>query len=216
MRISHYSLNKSWRLVEPPLRGEKSHSQALQTQNLVTLQSQAIETKKVELAATNQIHDPSENKGRKVDVSLETAGYLFFYTGSRWNRDYYEVRDGLLLGKRTPKGFVCPLANLLVSTVRPAREVHRRFCFEVVSPNEKFVFQAENEEILFNWIQIIQNAIAFALDHNLPNSNESSSNFATDGTAPNSFLQELRLEPANCKCADCGDESKFLPTYGFH
>ena len=151
------------------------------------------------------------NRGRRSDVGLETAGYLFLKQGSRWNRSYFEVKDGLLLGRKHAKEPVSPLANLLVSTVRPARQVDRRFCFELVSPSEKLVFQAENEEILYSWIQTIQNAIANALDHNVPSGSTKTSSNPTQPTgesaAPNSFLGELRKNPANCKCADCGEES---------
>lgn len=47
-----------------------------------------------------------------------------------------------------------PLVNLLLATIRPARDVERRFCFEVVSPSENFVFQAENETNLNHWISV--------------------------------------------------------------
>ena len=46
------------------------------------------------------------------------------------------------------------IANLLLCTVRSARDVDRRFCFEVVSPNETFVFQGENEEDFSDWFHV--------------------------------------------------------------
>lgn len=195
--------------IEQPL--SQLSAQVMQIQKVVDSHKLCIQQKKIDLnAAENQSHAASVvNRGRRSDVGLETAGYLFLKTGSRWNRSYFEVKNGLLLGRRSAKDPVSPLANLLVSTVRPARQVDRRFCFELVSPSEKLVFQAENEEILYSWIQTIQNAIANALDHNLPSSKSNNAPAQPPGeaAAPNSFLEDLRKIPANCKCADCGEEN---------
>ena len=54
---------------------------------------------------------------------------------------------------------VAVIANLLLCTVRNARDVDRRFCFEVVSPNETFVFQSENDVDFSDWFQVLYVAL---------------------------------------------------------
>ncbi|BFZ57861.1 hypothetical protein PYCC9005_004916 [Savitreella phatthalungensis] len=54
--------------------------------------------------------------------------------------------------------------DLRMATVRPARNTDRRFCFEVLTPNSKRVYQTTGEEELESWIKHITAAIAGILD----------------------------------------------------
>lgn len=54
--------------------------------------------------------------------------------------------------------------NLKVALVREARNAERRFCFEVVTPNYKRVYQATNEEDMHSWIRTINEAISLSLE----------------------------------------------------
>lgn len=56
--------------------------------------------------------------------------------------------------------------NLKVALVREARNAERRFCFEVVTPNYKRVYQATNEEDMHSWIRTINEAISLSLEGN--------------------------------------------------
>lgn len=149
---------------------------------------------------------------------METAGYLFIKTGNKWRRGYFQVNRGFLHSQFNSKDEPKEMANLLVCTVRLAdsRDADRRFCFEVVSPNERLIFQAENEEILQHWIQIIQNSIAHALNYNRPNLKKSGIHPQEQDAmcSSNSFLAQLRTAEMNCFCADCGEESKFFFVLG--
>lgn len=54
--------------------------------------------------------------------------------------------------------------NLKVALVREARNAERRFCFEVVTPNYKRVYQATTEDDMQNWIRAINNGISSSLE----------------------------------------------------
>lgn len=56
--------------------------------------------------------------------------------------------------------------NLKVALVREARNAERRFCFEVVTPHYKRVYQATSEEDMQNWIRAINNGISSSLEGN--------------------------------------------------
>ncbi len=54
--------------------------------------------------------------------------------------------------------------DLRMASVREARNAERRFCFEVITPQYKRVYQATSEEDMNNWISSINNAIQSAVE----------------------------------------------------
>ena len=54
--------------------------------------------------------------------------------------------------------------DLRLASVREARNSERRFCFEIITPNFKRVYQATSEEDMSNWINAINNALQSAFE----------------------------------------------------
>jgi Arf-GAP/SH3 domain/ANK repeat/PH domain-containing protein len=54
--------------------------------------------------------------------------------------------------------------DLRMASVREARNAERRFCFEVITPQYKRVYQATSEEDMSNWISAINNALQSAVE----------------------------------------------------
>ena len=54
--------------------------------------------------------------------------------------------------------------DLRLASVREARNSERRFCFEVITPNFKRVYQATSEEDMSSWISAINNALQSAFE----------------------------------------------------
>jgi Arf-GAP/SH3 domain/ANK repeat/PH domain-containing protein len=54
--------------------------------------------------------------------------------------------------------------DLRMASVREARNAERRFCFEVITPSYKRVYQATSEEDMMNWIYSINNALQSAVE----------------------------------------------------
>ncbi|KAF9425469.1 hypothetical protein BGZ94_007506, partial [Podila epigama] len=54
--------------------------------------------------------------------------------------------------------------NLKISTVRSCRNQDRRFCFEVITPKFRRVYQATSAEDMNSWISVISNAIQSLLN----------------------------------------------------
>lgn len=54
--------------------------------------------------------------------------------------------------------------DLRMASVRMARDAERRFCFEVITPNYKRIYQATTEEEMTNWISAINNALQSAFE----------------------------------------------------
>lgn len=54
--------------------------------------------------------------------------------------------------------------DLRMASVRQARDADRRFCFEIITPQFKRVYQATSEEDMCNWIVAINNALQSAME----------------------------------------------------
>src|SRR5690606_30230231 len=54
--------------------------------------------------------------------------------------------------------------NLRMASVREARSSDRRFCFEIITPQYKRVYQATSEEDMNNWISAINNAMKSTIE----------------------------------------------------
>ena len=57
--------------------------------------------------------------------------------------------------------------DLRMASVREARNAERRFCFEVITPHFKRVYQATSEEDMNSWITAINNALQSAVERGL-------------------------------------------------
>lgn len=54
--------------------------------------------------------------------------------------------------------------DLRMASVRMARDADRRFCFEVITPQFKRIYQATSEDDMSNWITAINNALQSAFE----------------------------------------------------
>jgi len=112
---------------------------------------------------------------------------------------YWSVLSGgkLFLYKNwrdTPKH----VFDLLLCTVREPRNVPERFCFEIISPSNSAVLQAETASGMAAWTQVIQNATGKALDAQMPRLAPGGGVGATQN------CEALRMVAGNNCCADCG------------
>ncbi|KAI8924980.1 hypothetical protein BC831DRAFT_463107 [Entophlyctis helioformis] len=116
--------------------------------------------------------------------------------------------------------------NLRCCTVREARNVDRRFCFEVVSAQGgRRIYQATDEDDLKAWITVVQNAIEAMLNgmqsgHDLTDggslvragtpetAGDRNSITGSPDQGGGSILAMLwAADPGNKVCADCGTKS---------
>lgn len=65
--------------------------------------------------------------------------------------------------KRQLEPHIDPI-NLRFATVREARNAERRFCFEVITPNMRRIYQATSQEEAQAWISTIHNSIESLLN----------------------------------------------------
>lgn len=72
--------------------------------------------------------------------------------------------------------------DLRMASVREARNAERRFCFEVITPHFKRVYQATSEDDMNNWITAINNALQSAVEGRVRDRPAVSNSPATDSS----------------------------------
>lgn len=77
--------------------------------------------------------------------------------------------------------------DLRMASVREARNAERRFCFEVITPNFKRVYQATSEEDMNSWILSINNALQSAMEGRAMHDRGS----ATQASGDSSFERDI-------------------------
>ncbi|KAH3764502.1 centaurin beta [Pelomyxa schiedti] len=168
--------------------------------NLVSCVSDIRDAVKLEDEGDQMLHETLVKKDLiqfpavKQD-SHEIEGYLFKCTTrslvTSWVRTYCRIQGGRFY-YYPPKVRQPLFVEIMLTTVRLRDELERQYCFEIISPTETIILQAETPEIRDAWISII-------------NSSRMSLLVKTDlTTAPPKLALLRELYPANNRCADCG------------
>ncbi|KAI8087764.1 uncharacterized protein B0P05DRAFT_569700 [Gilbertella persicaria] len=126
--------------------------------------------------------------------SKSTGGFDVKSGSVTW-RKYWCVLSGGQLHeysnwKRQLEPHIDPI-NLRFATVREARNSDRRFCFEVITPQLRRVYQATSQEEAYNWIGTIHNSIESVLN----------------GTSSSVNLTELKPKPPSTLFSRCRRQS---------
>ncbi|EEP82934.1 conserved hypothetical protein [Uncinocarpus reesii 1704] len=101
--------------------------------------------------------------------------------------------------------------DLRMASVREARNAERRFCFEVITPQFKRIYQATSEEDMRNWITAINNALQTAVESGRgapPPPASDGGIHKTIGSALAGKTTSSNTSNGNNWCADCGSSSK--------
>ncbi|KAI9280879.1 hypothetical protein BC943DRAFT_363275 [Umbelopsis sp. AD052] len=114
---------------------------------------------------------PTETGRRKEGFLFSTSrpskSNTFDVASVNWHKYWCVLSSGQLHEysnwKRQLEAHNEPI-NLRFATVREARNVDRRFCFEIITPQSRRTYQATSQEDMNNWIACISNAIESLLN----------------------------------------------------
>ncbi|GAM22027.1 hypothetical protein SAMD00019534_052020 [Acytostelium subglobosum LB1] len=109
-------------------------------------------------------------QGRASDVACK-KGYLFKKSSSKFSRRFFSCDDGKLSyyksgNEHTPRHTF----KLFLTTVRIREDLEHRNCFEVLSPDNSLILQAESNESMMEWVQVLQNSTANLINNISPTS----------------------------------------------
>eukprot|EP00727_Mastigamoeba_balamuthi_P002113 m51a1_g119 putative serine-protein kinase atm (4596) ;mRNA; f:366111-398227 len=156
----------------------------------------------VSLAESDQLHK-LQTANAQDEPMCEISGYLFKCAANmkNWQYRYFQVSNGQLnyftSGKDTR-----PITevDIVLTTLRPRPDAPRRHCFEIISPDNSFILQADSDESMRRWMSVIDRARAKRLEELSPNRDKQRSPSET-ATALEAVW---KLSPENKACADCG------------
>ncbi|EZF35124.1 hypothetical protein H109_04532 [Trichophyton interdigitale MR816] len=89
--------------------------------------------------------------------------------------------------------------DLRMASVREARNAERRFCFEVITPQFKRIYQATSEQDMGNWITAINNALQSAVEGRVstPRTKQTTPKAKLSGRTIGSALTGKSVSPSN-------------------
>ncbi|XP_013780647.1 arf-GAP with coiled-coil, ANK repeat and PH domain-containing protein 2-like isoform X2 [Limulus polyphemus] len=111
-------------------------------------------------------------RNEQSENSIRQEGYLFKRTSNAfktWNRRWFIIQNNQLVYRKRSRECIITIMeeDLRLCSVKPATEIDRRFCFEVLSPSKSHILQADSEEACQQWITALQAGINAALNHTL-------------------------------------------------
>lgn len=134
------------------------------------------------------------------------SGYLCKRSEGRlrnvWQRRRCEVRDGFLKICHADESKAPTPVNLLTCQMKPVLE--DRLCFDVVSYNRTYHFQAETEVDREEWMSVLLNSKEVSLNRAFEDNGKTDGR--TDGLVEfqQTLVNYIRNIPSNAACCDCG------------
>lgn len=119
-----------------------------------------------------------------------------------WQKRRCEVRDGFLKICHADESKVPTPVNLLTCQMKPVLE--DRLCFDVVSYNRTYHFQAESDGDREEWMSVLLNSKEVSLNRAFEDNGKTDGR--TDGLVEfqQTLVNYIRNIPSNQTCCDCG------------
>ncbi|KAK9761772.1 hypothetical protein K7432_013082 [Basidiobolus ranarum] len=142
---------------------------------------------------------------------------------SSWQSNWCVISKGqfseIINWKKKPDAHKASI-SLKLSSVRQVPDAERRFCFELVTLQERRLYQALSYEDMADWINVLKNAIesqlngtgsspdlrALAISSDNESTRKKSEDFS-DEYQESSLISIFRADPSNHCCADCASKN---------
>uniref|UniRef100_A0A7N8YC69 ArfGAP with SH3 domain, ankyrin repeat and PH domain 1a n=1 Tax=Mastacembelus armatus TaxID=205130 RepID=A0A7N8YC69_9TELE len=147
------------------------------------------------------------------EFGSEKKGYLLKKSdGLRkvWQRRKCSVKSGVLTISHATSNRQPVRLNLLTCQVKPSAEDKK--CFDLISHNRTYHFQAEDEQEFVSWVSVLTNSKEEALNVAFQGGGQSSG-VEEEEELTKSIIDEVMRSPGNDTCCDCGaSDPRWLST----
>ncbi|XP_043545283.1 arf-GAP with SH3 domain, ANK repeat and PH domain-containing protein 1-like [Chiloscyllium plagiosum] len=143
------------------------------------------------------------------EYGSEKKGYLMKKSdGLRkvWQRRKCTVKNGYLTISHATTNRQPARLNLLTCQVKPAADEKK--CFDLISHNRTYHFQADDEQECLVWISVLTNSKEEALNMAFRGEQSSGENSIEDLTK--AIIEDVQRMPGNDVCCDCGAPGLWL------
>ncbi|KAM4604701.1 LOW QUALITY PROTEIN: arf-GAP with SH3 domain, ANK repeat and PH domain-containing protein 1a [Polymixia lowei] len=139
------------------------------------------------------------------EFGSEKRGYLMKKSdGLRkvWQRRKCSVKGGILTISHATSNRQPVRLNLLTCQVKPSGEDKK--CFDLISHNRTYHFQAEDEQEFVIWVSVLTNSKEEALNMAFQGGGQSGGGEDSVEELTRSIIEEVLRTPGNASCCDCG------------
>ena len=121
-----------------------------------------------------------------------------------WQKRRCEVADGFLKIGHADENKAPSQVNLLTCQMKPV--IEDRLCFDVVSYNRTYHFQAEREEEREEWMSVLLNSKEVSLNQAFADNGKVTENHGLV-EFQQTLVNYIRTMPSNDQCCDCGSQN---------
>jgi len=165
-------------------------------------------------AAIDALSAPQKKKGstvQRLDMTnpkkvgaMQTKANIKPFKSSK--KAWVAIKNGVVYvyqkEKDIEEGVPAVALNLLTCTVKPKYgDKKLKNCFELISTKSQFQFVADSPADMMDWITAIQEGIAYMLNENTADKSKLKGNDNRDNIQT---WEELKQQPENRACVDCG------------
>ena len=127
-----------------------------------------------------------------------------------WQKRWCTIMNGVFSiahSQREPPTVTLPLLTCQCKEINDSSE-NRRFCFNLVSQNRTYLFQAETDQEKEGWLGVFRNTLESLLNEAFNSTTESdngdSQAVQTAKELTQGVIEKVRHLPGNHQCCDCG------------
>nr|XP_046265471.1 arf-GAP with SH3 domain, ANK repeat and PH domain-containing protein 1a isoform X2 [Scatophagus argus] len=179
---------------------EKKQLTALRDLIKSSLQLDQREDSQSKQSSGYSMHQLQGNK----EFGCEKKGYLLKKSdGLRkvWQRRKCSVKSGILTISHATSNRQPVRLNLLTCQVKPSAEDKK--CFDLISHNRTYHFQAEDESEFVSWVSVLTNSKEEAMNVAFQGGGQTSG-VEEEEELSKSIIDEVLRLPGNNTCCDCG------------
>ena len=122
-----------------------------------------------------------------------------------WQKRKCQAKEGFLEIYHADETKQPTRVNLLTCQMKPVAD--ERLCFDVVSYNRTYHFQAENEFDRDEWMSVLLNSKERALNQAFQDNGQSTNANQTFLELQRTLVAFIRTLPSNDRCCDCGSQN---------